>query len=45
MQRNHHVGKFYVPEPDHDVIKALKERFRLEHGRNLEVATDDGPAP
>lgn len=45
MQRNHHVGKFYVPEPDHDVIKALKERFRLEHGRNLEVATDDGLAP
>lgn len=45
MQRNHHVGKFYVPEPDYDVIKALKERFRLEHGRNLEVATDDGLAP
>lgn len=45
MQRNHHVGKFYVPEPDHEVIKTLKERFRLEHGRNLEITTDDSPSP
>jgi hypothetical protein len=46
MQRNQHVGKFYLPEPDHDVIKTLKDRFHLEHSRNLEVAADDdGPSP
>jgi len=45
MQRHHHVGKFYVPEPDHDVVKALKERSRPEHGKNPEAVTDDGMAP
>ncbi len=44
MQRNHHVGKFYVPVPDHEVIKTLKERYRLDHSRNLAAAVDC-PAP
>lgn len=44
MQRNRHVSKFYVPDPDYDVIKALKERYRLENGVNREAVTD-GPAP
>jgi hypothetical protein len=37
LQRNRHVGKFYVPSPEQDVLKALKseyeaiaERQRLE---------------
>lgn len=45
LQRNHHVGKFYIPEPDHEVIKTLKERFKLEHGRQMEMESDDGLSP
>jgi predicted RNA methylase len=32
LQANHHVGKFYLPHPDQDVLKTLKERFASEHG-------------
>lgn len=45
LQRNHHVGKFYIPEPDHEVIKTLKERFKLEHGRQMDMESDDGMSP
>jgi hypothetical protein len=30
MQINGHVGKFYLPEPDHNVIKALKTQYERE---------------
>jgi len=30
LQSQQHVGKFYLPEPDHEIIKALKERFKKE---------------
>lgn len=30
MQLNGHVGKFYLPEPDHATIKSLKARYEAE---------------
>lgn len=45
LQRNQHVGKFYIPEPDHDVIKTLKERFKLEHGKRIDIETDEDLTP
>lgn len=27
LQRGHHVGKFYLPVPDHETLKSLKTRF------------------
>ena len=30
LQANRHVGKFYVPSPDHEVLKALKTRFEQQ---------------
>lgn len=44
LQRNHHVGKFYVPEPDHEVIKRLKCLYMQERANTSEV-TADGPSP
>jgi hypothetical protein len=30
LQLNGHVGKFYLPEPDQDTLKALKARYQQE---------------
>lgn len=29
LQRHHHVGKFYIPDPDAEVIAALKAQYAL----------------
>lgn len=41
LQVHQHIGKFYLPDPDHEVINTLKERFRKE----VEVQNGyDGPS-
>lgn len=45
LQRNHHVGKFYVPEPDHEVIKRLKCLYMQERAKTSDEVTADGPSP
>jgi len=37
LQQGKHVGKFYLPSPDQEIIKTLKERYRNENGKELEV--------
>lgn len=39
LQRNRHVGKFYLPTPDHGILQKLKERYTssLRSARDSEV--------
>lgn len=32
MQSNGHIGKFYLPVPDQEILKTLKERYAKERG-------------
>lgn len=43
LQRNRHVGKFYVPNPDHDVLQTLKARFEQEKRAKTEEECDMAP--
>lgn len=43
LQRNEHVSRFYVAQPDHDIIKTLKARFQHAQERPAEAAS--GPEP
>ena len=45
MQRGHHVGKFYLPHPDHEVLKELKHRFELERSIRMDISTGSDPTP
>lgn len=39
MQLNGHIGKFYLPEPDHATIKSLKARYEAE--RSADICTTE----
>jgi hypothetical protein len=37
LQRNHHVGKFYLPEPEGEILNTLKARYAAERDRSREA--------
>jgi hypothetical protein len=43
LQRNHHVGKFYVPEPETEILNTLKARYASERGREADALTPAHP--
>ncbi len=36
LQANRHVGKFYIPEPNAEILSTLKERYERERQQGLE---------
>lgn len=44
LQAGRHVGKFYLPEPDHEVLKALKVRYEEECREGLSKNTQSALA-
>ncbi len=45
MQSNHHAGKFYVPCPDTEIIRALKDAYQAELAAGRAARTDADLAP
>lgn len=43
LQTNRHVGKFYVPTPDHGVLHTLKQRFEQQKEQKCEEVCDLAP--
>lgn len=43
LQVNRHVGKFYLPTPDHAVLQALKAKFEQQLAASLEKEVDFAP--
>jgi len=43
LQANRHVGKFYLPSPDHQVLHTLKARFERQNNREVEKESEFTP--
>lgn len=45
LQANKHVGKFYIPEPDAEILATLKQRYAKAAERGMEVEELEHAAP
>jgi len=41
LQRGHHIGKFYIPSPDHETLSTLKARFEQGFEKKVQANPSD----